>query len=152
MTQHHRRPRRGGPEAGDAEAGGAEQGSSAVEFALVFPVLLLIVVGIIEFGLVFNSQLQVTAAARDAARVISISAEPAAAVDQARSTAVSAAPTVSIDPATVHISVAPAGTAARPCPPGSTATVTIKHPVELLTGLMGQTLIVTGTGVMQCGV
>ena len=45
-----------------------EDGASAVEFALVMPVLVLIVCGIIGFGIVFAQQLSLGNAARQAAR------------------------------------------------------------------------------------
>lgn len=45
------------------------EGQAMVEMALVLPVLILIMFGIIEFGRVFNSYLVVTNAAREAARV-----------------------------------------------------------------------------------
>jgi hypothetical protein len=51
-----------------------DRGVSAVEAAIVVPVFLLLVVGIIEFGLAFKDQLAVTSAVRAGARIAS--AEP----------------------------------------------------------------------------
>lgn len=45
------------------------RGQALLEFALVLPILLLLVFGIIEFGRVFHSYLVVTQAAREGARV-----------------------------------------------------------------------------------
>ena len=45
-----------------------EQGASAVEFALVLPVLVTIVGAIIDFGFIFAQQITFNTAARDAAR------------------------------------------------------------------------------------
>lgn len=46
-----------------------ESGQSAVEFALVLPILLLLVCGIIDFGWLFYNQLSVENACREGARV-----------------------------------------------------------------------------------
>ncbi len=54
-----------------------EAGQSLVEFALVVPVLILLVMGIIEFGWLFNAQLTLTSAAREGARVAVVNDEPA---------------------------------------------------------------------------
>jgi Flp pilus assembly protein TadG len=47
---------------------GARQGQALVEFALVLPILILIVLGIMQFGLLFWSQITLTQVARDAGR------------------------------------------------------------------------------------
>ena len=48
------------------------KGQSLVEFALVMPLLMLILIGIIEFGFMFSGYLSLTNASREAARVISL--------------------------------------------------------------------------------
>jgi Flp pilus assembly protein TadG len=45
-----------------------QRGTSAVEFAIVLPLLVVFVFGIIEFGLVFYDKSMVTNASREAAR------------------------------------------------------------------------------------
>ena len=55
------------------EAARQNAGSSAVEFALVLPVLLTILFGIIKFGMTLNTDLQLTDGVRAAARQFSIS-------------------------------------------------------------------------------
>ncbi|MEW6173975.1 MAG: TadE/TadG family type IV pilus assembly protein [Bacillota bacterium] len=45
-----------------------ESGQTLVEFALVVPLLLLLVFGTIEFGRIFHAQLVVTSAAQEGAR------------------------------------------------------------------------------------
>ena len=46
-----------------------ESGAELIEFALVFPLLLLVFLGIIDFGLLFQKYEVVTNAAREGARV-----------------------------------------------------------------------------------
>nr|WP_300151844.1 TadE/TadG family type IV pilus assembly protein [Propionicimonas sp.] len=45
-----------------------ERGAAALEFAIVLPVLLLLLVGIVDFGMVMGAQTQVANAAREGAR------------------------------------------------------------------------------------
>ena len=49
-----------------------EKGQSMVEFALVFPILILLVLGIIQFGIIFSAQISLTHAAREGARAASV--------------------------------------------------------------------------------
>ena len=82
-----------------------DRGSVAVEFALVLPVLLLILFGVIDFGRALNAQIELTGAARDGARLAALGYSNAAV--QAR--VVAAAPTLSGVTVTV----------AANCPPGA---------------------------------
>jgi Flp pilus assembly protein TadG len=45
-----------------------DRGAAAVEFALVLPLLLLLIFGIIDFGRMLNAKITLTEAAREAAR------------------------------------------------------------------------------------
>ena len=51
---------------------GREHGASAVEFALILPLLVVLVFGIIEFGLAFTRSQAMQAAAREGGRVAAI--------------------------------------------------------------------------------
>ncbi len=51
-------------------------GAAAVEMALVLPLLLLLVFGIIDFGRMLNAQIALTEAAREAARAHVLGADP----------------------------------------------------------------------------
>jgi Flp pilus assembly protein TadG len=49
-----------------------EDGQSLVEFALILPVLLLILTGILKFGLMFNNYITLTDAVRSGARSLAL--------------------------------------------------------------------------------
>ena len=55
--------------------GGREQGASAVEFALVLPILLVLVFGIIAFGFGFARWVALTNGAREGARYMAVNSE-----------------------------------------------------------------------------
>lgn len=57
---------------GNGYRGRRERGAAAVEFALVLPILIVILLGILDFGLYYYNDLQLTHAARDAARYLSV--------------------------------------------------------------------------------
>jgi Flp pilus assembly protein TadG len=48
---------------------GCDRGAAVVEFALLLPLLLLVVFGIIDFGRALNAQITLTQAAREGARL-----------------------------------------------------------------------------------
>jgi Flp pilus assembly protein TadG len=49
-----------------------DRGAAAVEFALVVPLLLVVLLAIIDLGWVFNRQLTLTQAAREGARIMAV--------------------------------------------------------------------------------
>jgi Flp pilus assembly protein TadG len=54
---------------GSRDRGPRDRGAAAVEFALLLPVLLLLIFGIIDFGRALNAQITLTQAAREGARL-----------------------------------------------------------------------------------
>jgi hypothetical protein len=99
-----------------------EQGQALVEFAAVLLPILLIVVGIIQFGLIFGAQVTLTNATREAARAATI-----VRYDIASSRAVNDVDrcTAALDAATQAFGILPSSSpnflATRPCPGGSGA-------------------------------
>ena len=53
-----------------------EDGNVLVEFALIMPVLLLIIAGIIQFGFILNAKIAVNSASYEAARTATLSENP----------------------------------------------------------------------------
>jgi hypothetical protein len=87
-----------------------DRGVAAVEFAILLPLLVLLVGGIIDFGLMLNAQISLTHAAREGVRVEAIgTGDPVAAA-----TAAFTAPAVTGFSAAVP----------RPCPHANGARVT----------------------------
>jgi Flp pilus assembly protein TadG len=70
-----------------AGTGPRDRGSVAVEFALLLPVLLLIIFGVIDFGRAINAQISLTQAAREGARLDSLGYSSSAVTTRAQSAA-----------------------------------------------------------------
>lgn len=51
---------------------GHDGGAAALEFALVFPIVLLMLFGIIEFSFLFQNQLSMVQSAREGARIAAV--------------------------------------------------------------------------------
>ena len=62
-----------------------QRGASAVEFAIVLPLLVIFVFGIIEFGIIFYDKAMVTNASREAARKGILFRDPRVSVSEIQS-------------------------------------------------------------------
>lgn len=120
-------------------SGRRERGSAVVEFALIVPILILIVLGIAEFGRAYQAQTMLSQAAREAARSMAINDDAAL----AKTTAVGYFPALGLTPG--QIAVSPAS-----CTAGQAVTITITQPFTFLTGMFGDNINLTGTGSMRC--
>ena len=122
-----------------------ERGATAVEFALIVPLLIVLVIGIAEFGRAFQVQGTLSAAAREGVRVMALQNDPVAARTAVRNAATSLNPTIT----DAEIVISPAT-----CPTTNAGTtsvrLTISYPMPYLTGFFGSGLGLTGTGVMRC--
>ena len=119
-----------------------ERGAAVVEFALVTPLLLLMVLGIAEFGRAYHVQASLSQAAREGVRVMALQNNPAAAVAATQA----AAPTLTL----TNITVSPSNCVASGLTPAATATVTVTYSFTFLSTLFGSGLTLTGRGVMRC--
>jgi len=72
---------------GPRARGPRDRGAVAVEFALLLPLLLLIVFGVIDFGRAINAQITLTQAAREGARLASFGYSTSAVTSRAQSAA-----------------------------------------------------------------
>lgn len=118
-----------------------DRGAAAVEAALVLPLLLMLVFGIIDFGRMLNAQITVTEAAREGARAASLgsSTEAQARVDK-----------VATNLGTVN--TVPVGE----CPNDEVVEVDVTYdfrfvtPFAALANVAGGPFELTGKGVMPC--
>lgn len=119
----------------------ADRGAVAVEFALIFPILIVILIGIIEYGSMFNAQLLVTGAAREGARAMSVTGS----VAQAQSAAIGAAPGLAPTLTGGNVSVS-----SSTCVSGADVTVTVRYTKPFLTGFFGASLPLSATATRRC--
>jgi Flp pilus assembly pilin Flp len=49
-----------------------ENGASSIEFALILPILVMLMVGIFEFGMAYSNYIAITHAAREGARLAAV--------------------------------------------------------------------------------
>jgi Flp pilus assembly protein TadG len=119
----------------------SDRGAAAVEAAFVFPVMILLVFGIIDFGRMLNAQLNVTEAASQGVRVAAFGGDPTSRVAQI------AGADAAIEDLTI---------CAVPADLEEDAQVTVTYrfefatPVGALIGLLDDEIDLTGRGAMPC--
>lgn len=131
---------------------GSDRGAAAVELALVLPILLLLICGIVDFGRLYFTQITLTDGAREGARVLAL--EGATGSGFTATQAATDAET-RVQDAVSGVDGAVSVTSGV-CTDGQPVTVTASTdftfitPLPDLAGLLGITTV-TGTGVMRCG-
>jgi Flp pilus assembly protein TadG len=118
-----------------------------VEFALLLPLLLLLVFGIIDFGRALNAQITLTQAAREGARLTALGQSNVVSRTQAAATGLSSV--------SVSVTACPVGAGS-----GVNAVVQTSYsfsfvtPISAIAGMFGSsfgsTMTLTATGVMPC--
>jgi Flp pilus assembly protein TadG len=107
------------------------RGQAMVEFTLILPLLLLLILGIYQFGQTYADYIQVTNAARDGGRKALVSRSDASGVADAVTAAKNA--TWWLDKSQIVVSVSPG----QPWAQGQTVTVTVTYPYTInLLGLV----------------
>jgi hypothetical protein len=126
-----------------------DRGAAAVEFALVLPLLLLIVFGIIDFGRALNAQITLTEAAREGARLAALGEPGVVARTQAAA--------IGLSPVNVTVTACPFDAG-----PADDAVVQVSYQFSFITpiggiagffgggGGLGSPITMTATGVMPC--
>lgn len=121
-----------------------ERGAAAVEFALVVPLLLIVLLAIIDFGWVFNRQLTLTQAAREGARIMAVHHEDpgAAGTAEARISSITGGGVTVTYPSTCSAVL------------DDQVTVNVSAPLADLTGWLTAVapgVTMEGIGSMRCG-
>ena len=141
-----------------------DRGAAAVEFALLLPVLLLLVFGIIDFGRALNAQITLTQAAREGARLAALGDPNVVSGAQSAAT--------DLSPVSVTVATCPTGTTSgascvtvTTCPAGAGAagidavvqasySFSFVTPIDGIAGIFGSsfgsTMTLTAQGVMRC--
>ena len=117
-----------------------QDGQAMTEFAIVLPVLLLILFGIIQFGIVFNNYIDVTSSARQGARTGAVSRSAGCSGEQTDITQAAQNAGTSLDTSnmTVTSNISALCTAnGGNVPQGGQLTVTVSYPYSIsLLGLV----------------
>ncbi len=113
----------------------SERGAEFVEFALALPLLLLVVLGIMDFGLLFQQYLVITNAAREGARVAVLPSYTAANARQRAQDYITAALISGGNTATVSLPTYGSQTIGSNCYGTASITVTYPHDFLFLSGI-----------------
>ena len=142
-----------------------DRGASAVEFALIMPLFVMLVFGIVAFGIIFAQKLALGNSARQAARYAVVQERTCHEItNEVRS---AAAGTINMNTANIQVSVmrvngatetsacsSPTATN-RPCegaPEGTSIKVSTTYASEVMIPLavMNNTVTIDGEGVFRC--
>jgi Flp pilus assembly protein TadG len=117
-----------------------ERGVAAIEFALLLPLLMLILFSIFEFSRGYNARVSVTHAAREGVRAAALGEDHVAAAQGAAG---------SLNAAQMNISIV----GGPPCTLGDPVSVTVSYPVQYTIPFFSSgTWTVSDTGTMRCEV
>jgi len=116
-----------------------ERGAAMVEFAIILPLLIIVVFGIIEFGRAYNTKITLTHAAREGVREYALTQNSTDGQNAAEGAA------TGLD--LVQLSYANTG-----CVVGNPTTVTLTYPFQLnIPFFSSSPLTLVGEGTMRCG-
>jgi Flp pilus assembly protein TadG len=104
----------------------SEKGQSLVEFALVVPILALLLFGIVDFGRIFHAYLTIDHAGREAARAASIGKDETT----VKQVAFDSGASINLN-TTGYVEVQNTGSS------GSEAKITITYPIAPITPIIG---------------
>lgn len=110
-----------------------QKGQTLVEFALILPIIIIILFGITEFGRAFYSYIVITNAAREGARAGVVGKSNAEIIEKVKQTAPLNPPIEDSD-----ITITPSDKSART--PGVSLNVEVQYEVNLITPIISNVL------------
>lgn len=122
---------------------GNQKGMAAVEFALLAPVLAVLLLGIAEFGMAFYKQQIITNAAREAARIGIVASDPPATTGEISSRALTYLTNSGLNAGDATVLVSGAGGGS-----GASLNVEVQYPANLsvVSALVARTATSAGSG------
>lgn len=122
-----------------------EWGAAMVEFAIILPILLLLILGMVEFSRAYNAQITLTQASREGVRVLAITQGDQAVKEAEAIAATEYVAATSLDVS--RLTVTPTA-----CNAGDPTSLTAAYPFTYDIPLWGTaTINLSATGVMRCG-
>jgi Flp pilus assembly protein TadG len=121
-----------------------ERGSAAIEFAVVLPVMIWLLFGIIQLGWLFHAWVVLDGASRQGARDMSIHNN----VSDAKDAAVDDMPSLNLTPSDVTVEVDDVVNGS--CGPGKFVAVSITYTSPMPSVVPGIPSTITRKGVAQC--
>jgi Flp pilus assembly protein TadG len=116
-----------------------DDGAALVEMAIVVPLLLVLILGLVEFARGYNAKSTLVHATREGVRELAITGD----ADSARATTRAAA--TSLDPTLIDVTT-------TECEPGLPTTLTARYPFTYSILFIGSgTIDLETTAVMRCG-
>ena len=126
-----------------------DAGASAVEMAIVLPLLALLVFGIIDFGRALNAQIQISQAAREGVRLAALAGGGAYSTADVNARVAQAAPNPGFGGTPASVSPAPVMCPTN-APATAAATVNVVYNFKGIFFLSGGTIL-EQRAVMRCG-
>lgn len=109
-----------------------QRGQAVVEMALVLPILLMLIFGIVEFGRILNTYMIVTNLSREGAREGAVGGTDTEIVNAVES----GTNADQFDTASISIAIDPPATLSGR-PRGSAVKVTVSYPVDIIAPIIG---------------
>ena len=117
----------------------SERGAALVEAAILLPLIVILIFGLIAFGRAYNAKVTATHAAREGVRVLAVTGDQTQGEDAAKAAA------SSLDPSLLSVSY-------TVCDPGDPTSVTVDYVFTYDIPVLGsRTVNISETGVMRCG-